>query len=301
MLFSPTLRVCGAVLGGLLLAHAAADDSNGALNEVPFQSLSDRNLTALGQAAMSIHPNDWKHAETPNFIYHFFHGFIAAPVAVEAEFYYRVIAADLEKDTTQWERKSHIFIFETDADWKEFQKKGALDPWTGGIHSQGSLFIQRNPDLKFKGSTLGHEVTHLVVQRFFGSGIPLWLNEGYAEYSASRCYAAFNRARGYVARPTSRPVPADLYLPVGQLTSMVTYPQEVTQVGVFYSESERLVRFLTRGDKHGFEQVLEAMSKGNRFDTALNKGFAARFINVDSLEREFKPYATQQGAFSNAD
>jgi hypothetical protein len=139
MLFSPTLRALGVVLACFLSAHATADDTNGALNEVPFQNLSDRNLTVLGQAAMSIHPNDWKHAETTNFIYHYFHGFIAAPVSVEAEFYYRVIAADLEKDTTQWERKSHIFIFESDADWKEFQHKGSLEPWTGGIHSQGSL------------------------------------------------------------------------------------------------------------------------------------------------------------------
>ncbi|MEI9892620.1 MAG: hypothetical protein WDN28_01540 [Chthoniobacter sp.] len=164
---------------------------------------------------MSIHPNDWKHAETANFVYHFFHGFIAAPVSVEAEFYYRVISKDLEKDTTQWERKSHIFIFETDADWKEFQKKGALDPWTGGIHSQGSLFIQRKSGAEIKGSTLGHEVTHLVIERFFGSGVPLWLNEGYAEYSASRCYADFNRARGYAARPTSHPVPNDSTSPPG--------------------------------------------------------------------------------------
>jgi len=301
MLLSPTLRALGAVFGILFLTHALADDGEGALHEVPFQSLSDRSLTPLGQAAMSIHPNDWKHAETTNFIYHFFHGYIAAPVSVEAEFYYRVIAQDLEKDTTQWERKSHIFIFETDEDWKAFQHKGSLDPWTGGIHSAGSLFIQRNPELKFKGSTLGHEVTHLVIERFFGAGVPLWLNEGYAEYSASRCYSAFNRARGYAARPTSRSVPADLYLPVGQLTSMVSYPQEVTQVGVFYSESERLVRFLTSTDKRGFGIFLEAMSKGNRVETALSKGFGTRFINLDSLDQAFKTYATQKNGSSNPD
>jgi hypothetical protein len=302
MLFSSAFRAFATAFGLLfLLTNAWADDPDGNLKPVPFQSLSDRSLTALGQAAMSIHPNDWKHAETTNFVYHYFHDFIAAPVSVEAEFYYRVIAGDLGKDTTQWERKSHIFIFETNEDWATFQKKGALDPWTGGIHSQGSLFIQRNPEMKFKGETLGHEVTHLVVERFFGSGVPLWLNEGYAQYSASRCYAAFNRARGYSARPTSRTVPADLYLPVEQLTAMVTYPQDVAQVGVFYSESERLVRFLTRADKRGFQEFLEAMSKGNRFETALTKGFAARFINLDSLDREFKAYATQQNGFSNSD
>src|SRR6202012_2812457 len=185
MLLSSSLRVFAVVCLCLMGGRVLAQEGEGTLKEVPMQSLTDRAITPLGQAALSIHPNDWKHAETTNFVYHFFHGFVAAPVSVEAEFYYPVISADLEKDTTQWERKCHIYIFETDADWKEFQKKGSLDPWTGGIHSQGSLFIQRNPDLKFKGNTLGHEVTHLVVERFFGSGVPLWLNEGYAEYSAS--------------------------------------------------------------------------------------------------------------------
>jgi len=278
------------LLPGVLFAEATADST---LREVPVQTLSDRSFTALGQAALSIRPADWKHAETANFIYHYFHSFIAAPVAVEAEFYYRVIARDLEKDTTQWERKSHVFIFETDADWAAFQRKGALDPWTGGIHSGGALFLQRNPEQKFKGNTLGHEITHLVIERFFGGGVPLWLNEGYAEYASGICYAAFNRARGYAARPTSRGVPVGLYLPLAQLTSMVSYPTDAVQVPIFYNESERLVRFLCRTDKRGFFAFLEASAKGNRLETALNKGFAARFINLEALEREFKNYATQ--------
>jgi hypothetical protein len=283
----------------VLLGAQVPGDS--ALREMPLQTLSDRNFTPLAQAALSIRPSEWKHAETANFIYHYFHSFIAAPVAVEAEFYYRVIAKDLEKDTTQWERKSHVFVFETDDDWAAFQRKGALDPWTGGIHSGGSLFLQRNPELKFKGSTLGHEITHLVIERFFGAGVPLWLNEGYAEYASVICYAAFNRARGYTARPTSRGVPAGLYLPVAQLMAMVAYPADAAQVPVFYNESERLVRFLNRTDKRGFFAFMEAMSRGNRVETALNKGFGGRFINLDALEREFKNYATQTNGLASPD
>jgi len=40
------------------------------------------------------------------------------------------------------------------------------------------------------------------------------------------------------------------------------------------------------------------MSKGNRLETALNKGFAAKFINLEALEREFKNYATQTNGLS---
>ena len=288
-------------LGAHFSAAAAEDAPNGALTEVPLAQLSDRALTPLGQAALGIRAAEWRHAESANFIYHFFHGFIAAPVSVEAEFYYRVIARELEKDTTQWERKCHIFVFEQAEDWAEFQKRGALDPWTGGIHAAGSLFIQRDPQVKWKGNTLGHEVTHLVVERFFGAGVPLWLNEGYAENSAVRCYAAFNRARGYAARPTSRGVPAGLYLPVAQLTALLAYPQDVAQVHVFYDESERLVRFLSAADKRGFGTLLEALAKGARFDTALAKGFGSRFMNLDALEREFKAYAIHENGAPQQD
>jgi hypothetical protein len=281
-----------------LWAQAPVDST---LREVPLLALSDRSITPLGQAALTIRPGDWKHAESTNFIYHYFQSFIAAPVSVEAEFYYRVIAKELGKDTTQWERKCHIYIFETDEDWAAFQRKGSLDPWTGGIHAQGSLFIQRDPKLKFKGNTLGHEVTHLVIGRFFGTGVPLWLNEGYAEYASSICYAAFNRARGYAARPRSRTVPAGLYFPVAELTSMLTYPQDTAQVTIFYHESERLVRYLNSVDKRGFNAFLEAMAKGNRMETALNKGFVARFINLEALERDFKSYATQSNGLSASD
>src|SRR3954447_25467082 len=87
---------------------ACADD----FAEVAFSALSDRNITALGTKALAIRPADWKHAETKHFVYHFFEHFVAAPASVEAEFYYTTIAQDLGKDTAQWERKSHIFIFE---------------------------------------------------------------------------------------------------------------------------------------------------------------------------------------------
>ena len=273
----------------------AGDDSrvSSGLEEVDLSKLSDSNISALGKEALSIEPDQWKHAETKNFVYHYFHGYAAGPVASEAEFYYGVIAKELGKDTTQWEKKSHIYIFEKQEDWQAFQKKAALDPWTGGIHSGGDLFIMRNPDDKFKGRTLGHEITHLVIFRFFGNGVPLWLNEGYAEYASIQAYATYLRTRGYDAKPTSQTVTADNYLPLEKLTGFATYPEEITQVKTFYVESERLVRFLCAQGEDKFGVFLDAMSQGNKFETALAKAYGGRFPGMESLEREFKTYATQ--------
>ena len=113
-----------------------------ALPEVEFSRLSQRDPNPLGEKALAINAELWKHGETDHFIYHFEHSYVATPVSVEAEFYYRVIAKELEREQPAGDIKSHIYIFERPADWAQFQSSGALEPWTGGIHSEGSLFIR---------------------------------------------------------------------------------------------------------------------------------------------------------------
>jgi hypothetical protein len=77
---------------------------------------------------------------------------------------------------------------------------------------------------------------------------------------------------------------------------MTVYPTETWRREEFDAESERLVRFLIHADKHGFNVFLQAMSTGDRFEDAMRKGFGTRFTSLDALEREFKPYATQDMA-----
>ena len=263
---------------------------------MPFASLSDRALAPLGQQALQVRAQEWKHTESAHFIYHYFQSFVVAPVMVEAEFYYGSITKELGKDTAQWEKKCHIFVFEEQGDWKQFQARGQLDPWTGGLHAQGELFVLRNPHVRWKGHSLGHEVTHLVIYRFYGNGVPRWLNEGFAEYAGVRGYASFNRARGFNARPVSRAVDPARFIPVATLAAMLDYPSDPEQVLTYYFESERLVRFLSAADKRGFGIFLEAMAQGNRIETALVRGWGGRFPGLDALEREFKTYATKEHA-----
>lgn len=290
-------------LRSILLFAAAASTAlaEAEFKDIPFASLSDRNVSPLGNKALAIRASEWKHAESPHFVYHFFQSFVAAPVSVESEFFYSIVAKELGRDTAQWERKCHVFIFDKQEDWNQFKVSGQLDPWTGGLCAGGELFLVRDAQRKWKGDTLGHEVTHLVVHRFVGTGIPLWLNEGFAEYAASRGYAAFWRARGYKANPRSQAVSPAQWIAVAALTSMVSYPSDELQVVTFYNESERLVRFLSAADKAGFLKFFEALSQGNHFDTALNKGFGGKFFNTEALEKAFKEYATKEHGSSIQD
>jgi hypothetical protein len=66
------------------------------LPEVEFSQLSQRDPNPLGEKALAIHPDQWKHAETEHFIYHFTHSYVATPVSVDAELFNKIVAKKFE-------------------------------------------------------------------------------------------------------------------------------------------------------------------------------------------------------------
>jgi hypothetical protein len=266
----------------------------GSLPAVELSQLSQQDRNPLGATAVAIHPEDWKHGETDHFIYHFVHSYVSTPISVEAEFYWRVVAQELGKSETTPQEKSHIYIFESAEDWKAFQVGAVLEPWTGGIQSDGSLFIVRDPSYKFADNSLGHEIAHLVLYRFYGRGIPLWLNEGFAEYISKSAHASFQRARGYAAKPRSDSIATSKLFPLRELSTMHYPPAD--QVEAFYTESERLVRFLASVDKRAFLTFLDQLARGEMFDSAMLRNYGSKFARVELLEQEFQSYASKDAA-----
>jgi len=277
----------------ILFATSAVAQINesSSLPEIEFSQLSQRDPNPLGQKALAIHPEQWKHAETDHFIYHFVHSYVATPVSVEAEFHYRVIAKELERDQPAGDVKSHIYIFERPEEWQQFQVFGNLEPWSGGIHSAGSLFVQRNPAYKFSNNLLGHEIVHLVLHRFYADGIPCWLNEGFAQFISKDAHASYQRARGYVSKPHSDAIAPQDLIPLSVLTA-ATHPFS-DRVHIFYDESERLVRFLAATDKPAFLALLDALARHQPFESALPRSYPGKFANTASLEEKFRDYASK--------
>ena len=279
----------GSILGAI--STLAQINESSSLPEIEFSQLSQRDPNPLGEKALAIHPEQWKHAETEHFIYHFVHGYVATPVSVEAEFHYRVIAKELERAQPAGDIKSHIYIFERPEEWQEFQAFGKLEPWSGGIHSAGSLFVERNPAYKFSNNLLGHEIVHLVLHRFYTDGIPCWLDEGFAQFISKDAHASYERARGYAAKPHSEAIPSQDLIPLSILTATTHPPSD--RVRIFYDESERLVRFLAATDKPSFLSLLDALARHQPLETVLPRLYSGRFANIAALEEKFREYASK--------
>lgn len=260
-----------------------------ALPEVEFSRLSQRDPNPLGEKALAIHPEQWKHGETEHFIYHFVSSYVVTPISIEAEFHYRVVSKELQRDQPAGDTKSHIYVFEHPGDWTQFQKLGQLEPWTGGIHSDGSLFVVRNPAYRFTDNSLGHEIAHLVLHRFYSGGIPCWLDEGFAQFVSKGAHASYQRARGFNARPHSQSVQIQNLIPIAALVAMTHPPSE--NVVTFYDESERFVRFLASTDKTRFLALLDALARHQPFDSAFLRIYAGEFASASVLEEKFRAYA----------
>lgn len=274
-----------------IVSAALAQTGLNSLPEIEFAQLSQRDPNPLGEKALSINPTQWKHGETEHFIYHFAHTYVATPISVEAEFHYRVVAKELERDQPTTDIKSHVYIFERPEDWQQFQGLGELERWTGGIHSQGSLFILRNPEQKFSGNVLGHEIIHLVLHRFYSDGIPCWLNEGIAQYISKAARASYQRARGYISKPHSEAVATDEIIALATLARLTRPPSD--QVETFYDESERLVRFLVATDKPSFLALLDALGRHQPFEAVLPRTYPTKFSTIAVLEEKFREYAAK--------
>ena len=270
---------------------ATANSGLNSLPEVEFSQLSQSDPNPLSEKALAIHPEQWKHAETEHFIYHFVHSYVATPVSVEAEFHYRVVAKELERAQPADDTKSHIYIFEKREEWQQFQEFGHLEKWSGGIHSAGSLFVQRDPAHKFSDNSLGHEIVHLVMHRFYSSGIPCWLDEGFAQYASKSAHASYLKARGYISKPHAQAIAIDDLMPLSQLMALTTPPSD--RVETFYDESERLVRFLAATDNPTFLALLDALARHQPFETAFARIYAGKFASTAIMEQQFREYAAK--------
>ena len=123
----PTLlpdRGGGAFGSGQLSGASPPPDSP--LVEKKFEELSNQNLSDDGKKAMAIEPERWKHAETNNFILHYRRVTEAQKVVREVEYDLWYVATQLGAKKERYSRKSHVYIFEDEDDWKQFMDVSSI-------------------------------------------------------------------------------------------------------------------------------------------------------------------------------
>ena len=235
------LIVCLALVALVGRAHAAAPRSE--WTEVEAGAYDDARMDDLAHRVVQGGEFRWKHAQTDHFVVHYEHGIFAAKVARMAEFFYGYISAELNSLADTTKGRSHIFIFREAKDWATFQKdyhQGGLE-WSFSMVRGPVMYLQQAGDIGSSASVLGHEMTHLVLNRFLDGPVPLWLNEGLAEWYGEFAFSEFKGTKKS-RRAQFSPLKDDI--PVERMLSATSYPEDATSVGMFYQYAKYLVAFL---------------------------------------------------------
>ncbi len=276
----------------IILCFKVADASTIPL--VEWEDLSDKDVSPQAKLAVTQEKELWRHAETDHFIYHFKDPKEAETIYIHAEIYYQWVKELFQVTEDSWKKKAHIFVFEDEKVWQAFNSKAGPVLEGDAFTTGWELFIYRNPFWLAPKKTLAHEITHVIVFRFLDGPIPMFLNEGFAEFVSTRAVSTQFGGNEYDVR-TLKLLEQSEYISLEELTTLRSYPEG--RIKTFYRESELLVRFLiVNFDKGNFYLLLRAVSKGKPFREALEEIY---HLDLAGLEEPFKTYAiATQGASS---
>ncbi len=191
-----------------------------------------------------------------------------------------------------------------------FKSNGAYKPFK--VNPNVSGYFQPGEDVNYitltseKSSdeqpyrTIFHEYVHLLVENTLGAAVPLWFNEGLAEY-----YSTFDVQDG-----DRKVILGDLvdnhvlYLRENKLLPLRTlfavdykspYYNEGNKMNIFYSESWMLMHYLLQGEGQKRRPQLGRFMDLLRSKVPIAEAFQQAFeTSLESFEKSFKSYI--QGA-----
>jgi hypothetical protein len=232
------LKVMYAALAVSLLTGPAV----AALFEVlPWTRVSDRQMSDFGRSVLRGRAREWAHAESERFVYHARSAERLRAVAVEAEWLHAELGRRL--DLPEPAVRGRIFIFDDMADWVRVMHAPRRREDGLAMQMGREIYVLRETSAGNAYLSLPHEMVHFRLWQAYGGGVPLWLEEGLAEYLAWELAYAYQETRG-VQLYRERPPPPGEGFTWAELRDMQTYPTEYEQNRLFYRQAEQGARHL---------------------------------------------------------
>ncbi len=131
--------------------------------------------------------------------------------------------------------------------------------------------------------TLPHEMTHMLFHEFMeGEEIPLWLNEGMAQFEEQDNKATYRRKR-FLKKCVSE----NRHIPLASLFAMNRVPQD--RVEIFYAESASVVdHLITDNLRTNYGRFLRNLKNGLEAETALIQAYQWKYKGgIPDLEKRW--------------
>jgi hypothetical protein len=270
-----------------LQVASLAKDSDKGFGEKRF-SLKDDNMARSDIAKKLLAKGNWFLRESEHFSVFYRDLNQAKIVSDKAEYYFEKIIYDLgyEKDF-KWDRKCQVFIVESPDKWKDFLRSiGFNADLVGGFvpnYGETEMFLCALSE-GYLALTFPHELTHLIFKEVAGKNtIPLWLNEGLANYEASLTSISNELLIKSIKQGT--------HILLGDLLRIATYPEGKNARELFYAQSEKLVEFLiTQCGREKFRKFCGLVLKDKSFKDAISGVYSKDFKDLEDFNIKLVEY-----------
>jgi len=270
-----------------LQAASLAKDADKGSGERRF-SLKDDNIVRSNIAKKLLSKGNWFSRESEHF-YIFYRDLGQAKIVGDkAEYYFEKVIYDLgyEKDL-KWDKKCQVFIVEGVDKWKDFLKSiGFNADLIGGFvpnYAEKEMFLCAISE-GYLALTFPHELTHLIFKEVAGKNtIPLWLNEGLANYEANLTSISNELLTKSIKQGT--------HILLGDLLRISTYPEGKDARELFYAQSEKLVEFLiTQYGREKFRKFCSLILKDKPFKDAIANVYSKDFKDIEDFNIKLVEY-----------
>src|SRR6266478_6450303 len=194
-----------------------------------------------------------------------------------------------------------VIVFKSDSSYKPFK----VNPNVAGYFQPGkdvnyiTLTSEKlSDDQPYR--TIFHEYVHLLVENTMGGTVPLWFNEGLAEYYSTFNITDENRRviLGEVVRNHVLYLREQKLLPLRTLFAVdykSPYYNEGNKMNIFYAEAWMLMHYLLQGEGQKRRPQLARFVDLVRSNLTVDEAFQQAFqISLDAFEKDFRSYV--QGA-----
>jgi len=271
---------------------------------------------ALNFDICHLYAQQWQELKSEHFIVYFTQDKKFAQEALDkSEVYYQRIASDLGyprySEFWLWDKRVKIYIY---PDHASYLAATAQPQWSHGMADyKNKQIISFAWSKDFTESLLPHEMAHLIFRDFVGfkSQIPLWLDEGVAQWAEEAKRREMKFMVGQLLKKDSLLSLEDMMkLDIRKVTEKdrvyirSTHTKDNAQGGLFlsgdsiintyYLQSVSLVDFLLK--KYGsdrFTEFCRQLRDGKTIDEALKFAYPVYIRSIKELEGRWREYLSE--------
>lgn len=270
-----------------LQAAGVAKDLGKKGKEVRFSSKGDKTKRS-NFAKKLLDKGNWFVRETEHFSIFYRDSSQAKIVSDKAEYYFEKITYDLGYEGgMDWKNRCQVYIVEGVEKWKDFLRDvGFNSDLVGGFvpnYGEKEMFLCALSE-GYLAITFPHELTHLIFSDIAGKNtIPLWLNEGLANYEASVTSISNDKLVKYIKQGR--------HILLGDLLRMTSYPEGKEIRELFYAQAEKLVEFLiTQHGRKKFRKFCDLILGDRSFRESLFSAYRGDFEDIEDFNIKLVEY-----------